>query len=67
MYQETDESFAYLKGHTVRKLVRLMKYMSLLIRQDGPDALTEFRQPLKVKSHLEMPGILVQLGHTQRT
>ena len=30
-------------------------------------ALTEFRQPLQVQSHLEMPGILVQLGHIQRT
>ena len=29
--------------------------------------MTEFRQPLQVKSHLEMPRILVQLGHTQRT
>ena len=28
---------------------------------------TEFRQPLQVQSHLEMPGILVQLGHIQRT
>ena len=26
---------------------------------------TEFRQPLQVKIHLEMPGILVQLGHIQ--
>ena len=32
-----------------------------------PIRLTEFRQPLQVQSHLEMPGILVQLGHTQRT
>ena len=31
------------------------------------DILTEFRQPLQVQSHLEMPGILVQLGHIQRT
>ena len=31
------------------------------------DNVTEFRQPLQVQSHLEMPGILVQLGHTQRT
>ena len=31
------------------------------------DRLTEFRQPLQVQSHLEMPGILVQLGHIQRT
>ena len=29
--------------------------------------LTEFRQPLKMQSHLEMPGILVQLGHIQCT
>ena len=28
---------------------------------------TEFRRPLQVQSHLEMPRILVQLGHTQRT
>ena len=27
--------------------------------------LTEFRQPIQVQSHLEMPGILVQLGHIQ--
>ena len=38
MYQETDGSLAYLKSHTVRKLVSLMKYMSLLIRQDRPNA-----------------------------
>ena len=29
--------------------------------------LTEFRQTIQVQSHLEMPGILVQLGHIQRT
>ena len=29
--------------------------------------LTEFRQPLQVQNHLEMPGILVQLGHIQHT
>ena len=28
---------------------------------------TEFRQPLQVQSHLEIPRILVQLGHIQRT
>ena len=37
-YQETDGSLAYLISHTVRKLVSLMKYMSLLIRQDRPNA-----------------------------
>ena len=30
-------------------------------------SMTEIRQPLQVQSHLEMPGILVQLGHIQRT
>ena len=29
--------------------------------------LTEFRQPIQVQSHLEMSGILVQLGCIQRT
>ena len=29
--------------------------------------LTEFRQSILVQSHLEIPGILVQLGHIQRT
>ena len=32
----------------------------------GP-IVTEFRQPLQVQTHLEMPGILVQQGHIQRT
>ena len=34
---------------------------------DNYSPVTEFRQPLQVQSHLEMPRILVQLGHTQRT
>ena len=38
MDQETDGSLSCLKGHTVRKLVSLMKYMSLLIWQDRPNA-----------------------------
>ena len=29
--------------------------------------MTEFHLTLQVQSHLEMPGILVQLGHIQRT
>ena len=33
----------------------------------GLPGVTEFRQPLQVQSHLEMPRILVQLGHIQRT
>ena len=31
------------------------------------EQLTEFRQPLQVQSHVEMPGILVELGHIQCT
>ena len=38
MYEETDGSLAYLKGHIVRKLVSLMKYISLLIRQNSHNA-----------------------------
>ena len=38
MHQETDGTLACLKGHTIRKLVSLMKYMSLFIRQDRPNA-----------------------------
>ena len=34
---------------------------------EEPHEVTEFRQPLQVQSHLEMPRILVQLGHIQRT
>ena len=38
-----------------------------MVDDDNQPLLTEFRQPLQVQSHLEMPGILVQLGHIQRT
>ena len=45
--------------------------MVVVVVSDSPSgsglSLTEFRQPLQVQIHLEMPGILVQLGHTQRT
>ena len=33
----------------------------------GRAEVTELRQPLQVQSHLEMPRILVQLGHIQCT
>ena len=32
-----------------------------------PSPMTEFHQPIQVQSHLEMPGILVQLGRIQHT
>ena len=38
------------------------------VRRPNPHVpMTEFRQQLQVQSHLEMPRIVVQLGHTQRT
>ena len=52
-------SFYFLSITTGRVLNRLHAMAFL--------CLTEFRQPLQVQSHLEMPRILVQLGHTQRT
>ena len=38
----------------------------LLAMSKWKKIMTEFRQPLQVQSHLEMPRILVQLGHIQR-
>ena len=38
-----------------------------LMHSSSVAGMTEFRQPLQVQSHLEMPGILVQLGHIQPT
>ena len=36
-------------------------------REANHPGVTEFCQPLQVQSHLEMSGILVQLGHIQCT
>ena len=46
------------------------KYVPLsihLAKHNSISTVTEFRQPLQVQIHLEMPGILVQLGHIQCT
>ena len=53
LYIVGGPEFEALQGHV------LVMYKALYV--------TEFRQPLQVQSHLEMPRILVQLGHTQRT
>ena len=45
----------------------ITKYLTNIKLDDTWRGMTEFRQPLQVQSHLEMPRILVQLGHTQRT
>ena len=44
----------------------LQAAMASIKTDNGPEV-TEFRQPLQVQSHLEVPRILVQLGHIQRT
>ena len=42
-------------------------FTRLVIEEKLKKGITEFRQPLQEQSHLEMPGILVHLGNTQRT
>ena len=54
--------FDYTGEQTPEKYIRTMRK---LVAHVG--LMTEFRQPLQVQSHLEMPGILVQLVHIQRT
>ena len=49
----------------ISKVLPVIKWTEAF--QDFLNRMTEFRQPLQVQSHLEMPGILVQLGHIQRT
>ena len=48
----------FVHEHTKEDPVRPVKIRTLV---------TEFRQPIQVQSHLEMPGILVQLGCIQCT
>ena len=39
---------------------------AIVLARESIHIVTEFRQPIQVQSHLEMPGILIQLGHIQR-
>ena len=62
-----------IKEHVkqTRKLEENIKFLWTVLWAQSSQAvqnrLTEFRQPLQVQSHLEVPRILVQLGHIQRT
>ena len=78
LYYLMDEQWTKLTAHYMRsalvdeKFEKLSSHMTStspyhMPHFRSPTSLTEFRQPLQVQSHLEMPGILVQLGHTQRT
>ena len=51
---------SYLRTNQTKQICGLVTYMKHAF-------MTKFRQPLQVQSHLEMPGILVQLGHIQHT
>ena len=59
-----DETFI---THLLDSLPQSEYKGAILVIKDKLRKVTEFRQPLQVQSHLEMPGILVQLGHIQRT
>ena len=58
---------SYLRTNQTKQICGLITYMKHVFSEYMSEEVTEFRQPLQVQSHLEMPGILVQLGHTQRT
>ena len=55
----TPDGFQKIRVHFVYAVKHDGRFKARLV--------AEFRQPLQVQSHLEMPRILVQLGHTQRT
>ena len=57
----------YLRTNQTKQICGLITYMKHVFRQYMSEEVTEFRQPLQVQSHLEMPGILVQLGPIQHT
>ena len=40
---------------------------TMSVHRCNKEEMKEFHQPIQVQSHLEMPGILVQLGHIQCT
>ena len=54
-------------SHDLSVLLHVSLSCDQSVRPPANPPMTEFRQPLQVQSHLEMPGILVQLGHIQRT
>ena len=57
-----NQVFAFLLSVTEVNVNMATTYFS-----GQQQTMTEFRQPIQVQSHLEMPGILVQLGHIQHT
>ena len=69
-----DSSIPLTPTQTLRANHHVVRSNQHAVNNDTPDYekfrpyfVTEFHQPLQVQSHLEMPRILVQLGHIQRT
>ena len=62
---EADNLAVFLAS--VRDRARRFNWHCLITVPIDDGTMTEFRQPLQMQSHLEMPRILVQLGHIQRT
>ena len=62
-----DSSFHHDKALSEGSRRSQIKAHEVFTETSQETCVTEFRQPLQVQSHLEMPRILVQLGHTQRT
>ena len=58
--------------HSANVAKKLKSFVRWMTHEDRSyelhdDFLTEFRQPLQVQSHIEMPGNLVHLGCIQHT
>ena len=66
VYSGACEQIPYDIPKPLGKHVQTTHYVDANLHHDLA-TVTEFRQPLQVQSHLEMPRILVQLGHTQRS
>ena len=62
-----QQSFRVISGDPDPNLLLDLIGISMLFHGLQYDNVIEFRQPIQVQSHLEMQGILVQLGHIQRT
>ena len=56
-----------MKAHARDKFIEAVSASNWMGTRKWETTMTEFRQPIQVQSHLEMPGILVQLGCIQRT
>ena len=66
-HREEPEKMANKLVKTTEKQKHEEEHVEPKLNMGNRLKMAEFRQPLQVQSHLEMPRILVQLGHIQRT